>query len=78
MSLVDYHKSKIFFLSSPNILIFAVVAALAMRHERPQGPAGDALSLHQGLHGEIEGGHQAVELGMGEGNTKYRGRSSII
>ena len=53
-----------------------MVAAPALGHERPEGPAGVPGSLHQSLHGEISGGHQTVELGLGEGDRKHRGESS--
>ena len=53
-----------------------MVPAPALGHERPQRPAGEPGSLRQGLHGEVQGGHQAVELGLGEGDRKHRGESS--
>ena len=52
-----------------------MVPAPAPGHERPQGPPGVPGSLHQGLHGEVQGGHQAVELGLGEGDRKHRGET---
>ena len=46
-------------------------ATPTLGHERPEGPPGVPGSLHQGFHGEVEGRHQAVELGVGEGDRKH-------
>ena len=55
------------------MFIVSVESSHAVGYERPCGSSGVEISLYQSLHGEVEGGHQAVELGMGEGDTECRG-----
>ena len=56
----------------------SVEPAAAHGHERRAGGAGEQSNLHPQLHGEVARGHQAVELGLGEGDTEHRGHSIYL
>ena len=56
----------------------SVEPAAAHGHERRAGGAGEQSDLHPQLHGEVARGHQAVELGLGEGDTEHRGHSIYL
>ena len=56
-----------------NYIIISVESSHAVGYERPCGSSGFEISLYKSLYGEVKGGHQAVELGLGEGDTEYRG-----
>ena len=53
---------------------FLVVFASPSWYEWSTGHTGHEVDIHQIIHGEISRWHQAVELDLGEGDTKHWGK----